>query len=92
MQSINIRPVTDLRNKFNEIESDIKVGPVFFTKNGYGASVMLSLEAYQSLLDPMESILSETDRIAASEPRRFTADEVYNRVKERIHAGRRVHA
>ena len=42
MEALNIRPVTDLRNKFNEIESDIKAGPVFFTKNGYGASVMLS--------------------------------------------------
>ena len=53
MQAINIRPVTDLRNKFNEIEADIKSGPVFFTKNGYGASVMLSIEAYQSMVDPM---------------------------------------
>ena len=32
MQTLNIRPVTDLRSKFNEIESDIKAGPVFFTK------------------------------------------------------------
>ena len=29
MQAINIRPVTDLRNKFNEIEEDM-----FFAKNG----------------------------------------------------------
>ena len=92
MQNINIRPVTDLRNKFNEIESDIKLGPVFLTKNGYGMSVMLSLEAYQSLIDPMEAILSETDRIAVADARRFTADEVYDRVKARIHARGRVHA
>ena len=34
MQAVNIRPVTDLRNKFNEIEADIKSGPVFLTNNG----------------------------------------------------------
>ena len=82
MEALNIRPVTDLRNKFNEIESDIKAGPVFFTKNGYGASVMLSIESYQALVDPMEAILSETDRLAASDSRRFTADEVYRRLKD----------
>ena len=84
MEALNIRPVTDLRNKFNEIESDIKDGPVFFTKNGYGASVMLSMEPYQAPVDPMEAILSETDRLAAGDPRRFTADEVYRRLKDRV--------
>ena len=43
MQAVNIRPVTDLRSKFNEIETDIKSGPVFLSENGYGATVMLSI-------------------------------------------------
>ena len=90
MQAINIRPVTDLRNKFNEIEVDIKSGPVFFTKNGYGASVMLSIEAYQSMVDPMEAILTETDRIAANDSRRFSADEVYKRLRGYARGGRKV--
>jgi prevent-host-death family protein len=35
---IKIRPVSDLRNKFTEIESIVKNGePVFLTKNGYGS-------------------------------------------------------
>ena len=92
MQTLNIRPVTDLRSKFNEIESDIKAGPVFFTKNGYGASVMLSIEAYQSMVDPMEAILTETDRIAANDSRRFSADEVYKRLKDYARGGRKVRA
>ena len=92
MQAINIRPVTDLRNKFNEIEADIKSGPVFFTKNGYGASVMLSIEAYQSMVDPMEAILTETDRITANDSRRFSADEVYKRLKDYARGGRKVRA
>ena len=44
MQAVNIRPATGLRSKFNEIEADIKSGPVFPTQNGSGASVMLSIE------------------------------------------------
>lgn len=32
----------------------------------------------------MEAILSEADRMAAADARRFTADEVYDRIKVRI--------
>ena len=42
---IQIRPVSDLRNKFPEIEAIVNGGkPVYLTKNGYGAMVVLSLE------------------------------------------------
>ena len=43
---LNIRPVSDLRNKFPEIEQTVLQSgePVFLTKNGYGSMVLLSLE------------------------------------------------
>ena len=43
---MHIRPVSDLRNKYPEIEETVlKSGePVFLTKNGYGSMVLLSLE------------------------------------------------
>ena len=47
-----IRPITDLRNT-TEI-SDIchaKREPVFITKNGYGDLVVMSIEAYEDLID-----------------------------------------
>ena len=45
---INIRPVTDLRNKFSEIEEKVAEGePVYLTKNGYGTMVVLSIEELQ---------------------------------------------
>ena len=53
---------------------------------------MLSIESYLSLVDPMEAILSETDRLAASDARRFTADEVYKRLKAHVHGGKKVRA
>ena len=44
---LDIRPVSDLRNKFGEIEETIRGGqPVYLTKNGYGSMVVLSLEQY----------------------------------------------
>ena len=49
---IQIRPVSDLRNKYPEIENIVANGnPVYLTKNGYGTMVVLSLEAYESLTE-----------------------------------------
>ena len=46
MYATQIRPVTDLRNKYSEVETDLTNGPVILTKNGYGASVLISLDLY----------------------------------------------
>ena len=43
---LNIRPVSDLRNKITEIEETVKRGqPVYLTKNGYGSMVVMSLSS-----------------------------------------------
>ena len=41
-----IRPVSDLRNNFSEIEVLSRNQPVFLTKNGVGSMVVLSMEDY----------------------------------------------
>lgn len=83
---INIRPVSDLRNNFTEIESVVKKGvPVYLTKNGYGSMVVLSLEQYASLTDEIELRLDEADRAAELDPTRYTEEEVFGRVRARIH-------
>lgn len=88
---INIRPVSDLRNKFPEIENTVlRSGePVFLTKNGYGSMVVMSIEQYSALTDDIELKLDEADRAAASTDVRHSADEVFKRAKERIHNGRK---
>lgn len=49
---IQIRPISDLRNKFNEIESIVNDGePVYLTKNGYGSMVVMSLELFAELTE-----------------------------------------
>ena len=66
---ITIRPVSDLRNKFTEIEDCVKSGkPVYLTKNGYGSMVVLSLEQYAALTDDIELKLDEADKAAAADP------------------------
>ena len=83
---ITIRPVSDLRNKFTEIEDCVKSGkPVYLTKNGYGSMVVLSLEQYAALTDDIELKLDEADKEAALTDVRYTEEEVFQRVKERIH-------
>ncbi|MCI7472156.1 MAG: type II toxin-antitoxin system Phd/YefM family antitoxin [Clostridiales bacterium] len=83
---LDIRPVSDLRNKFSEIEETIKGGqPVYLTKNGYGSMVVLSLEQYAALTDEVELRLDEADRAAAADSVRYTEEEVFGRVRNRLH-------
>ena len=84
---INIRPISDLRNRFSEIEHLVlsQEEPVFLTKNGYGSMVVMSLEQYAALTDPLEQKLDEADHAAEASPTRYAADEVFQRVKGRIH-------
>ena len=88
---INIRPVSDLRNKFPEIEKIVmETGePVYLTKNGYGSMVIMSIERYSALTDEVELKLDEADRMADSTDVRYSGDEVFKRVRGRIH-GRKV--
>lgn len=82
---IIIRPVSDLRNKFKEIEDSVKQGqPVYLTKNGYGSMVVLSMEQYAALTDEIEIKLDEADKAAAADSTRYTEDEVFGRVRERV--------
>lgn len=80
---IQIRPVSDLRNKFPEIENLVNEGqPVYLTKNGYGAMVVMSLEEYARLIDNVEMKLDEADRIAATTKERLSHDDVFKKSKK----------
>lgn len=84
---LQIRPVSDLRNKFPDIEKIVNGGePVYLTKNGYGAMVVLSLEAYSKLTDGVEAALDEADRFAAEDSRRMSHEEVFGNLRRKINA------
>jgi prevent-host-death family protein len=88
---INIRPVSDLRNKFPEIENVVREGePVYLTKNGYGSMVVMSLEKYAQLTDDIELKLDEADKAATLDNTRYTPDETFNRIRERIIGGKKI--
>ena len=46
---LNIRPVSDMRNKFAEISKQVHESgePIYLTKNGYGDMVVMSIETYE---------------------------------------------
>ena len=84
---VQIRPVSDLRNKFTDIERSVQGGdPVYLTKNGYGSMVVMSLEAYSKLTEPEEYIMDVADAAAESTSERLTHDQVFGSIRRRINA------
>lgn len=82
---IDIRPVSDLRNKFSEIETAVNEGhPIYLTKNGYGSMVVLSIEQYSALVDNIEYKLDEADKAAENDNTRLSHDEVFGKVRREI--------
>ena len=82
---LHIRPVSDLRNKFPEIESVVNEGqPVYLTKNGYGSMVVMSIEQYSRLTGDIETKLDEADSAAEKTDKRLSHDEVFGNVRRRL--------
>ena len=83
---IQIRPVSDLRNKFTEIEEIVTStqSPVFLTKNGYGSMVVMSLKAYENMTNNIEAKLDEADNYAEVSDVRLSHDEVFSKLRNKI--------
>ena len=92
MANIRIRPISDLRNNYASVEADVQNGPVFLTKNGYGALVTMSIEEYEWLTDPLERLLDETDEYCRTHPEREDGEKMFSRIRSRRHAIRQVPA
>lgn len=83
---MKLRPVSDLRDNFPEVEEEVVESgrPVFLPKNGYGTMVLMSLDQYECMSQDVESKLDEAAHLAASTDVRSSLDELIERVKERI--------
>ena len=80
---MNIRPVSDLRNHFPDVERDvIENGPVFLTKNGYGTMVVMSIDQFDYINGTVESALDVADTQAASMTVRLSHAEVFGAVRK----------
>ena len=85
---MEIRPISDLRNNFSDIskivhESD---SPIFFTKNGYGDMVVMSMESYTKLISENEIYLElkEAALEAESTSVRYTHDDVMETLRQKL--------
>ena len=84
---LQIRLVSDLRNKFPNIEKIVNTGgPVYLTKNGYGAMVVLSLEEYSKLKGGVEVALDKADRLASESIAKMSHEEVFRNLRRKINA------
>lgn len=86
MFATQIRPVADLRNHYAEVEKDLECGPVVLTKNGYGASVLVSIGLYAKLMAKQavyESIARVESEIDAGDG--VDAREALSRTRATLH-------
>ena len=86
---MNIRPISDLRNRYADVERDvIEGGPVFLTKNGYGSMVVMSVEQFEHINGGVEFAIDAADRQAATTSLRYTHEEVFGSIREGLRNGR----
>ena len=80
---MDIRPVSDLRNNYPEIEKAVQAnGHVFLTKNGYGSMVVISIEEYSRLVNNVELALDEADKASKSSSKRLNHSDVFSHLKK----------
>ena len=83
-----IRPVSDLRNKFTDISRVIHETsePIFLTKNGYGDMVVMSIEAYEKLQFQNEVYfkLKEAELQAKSTDMRYSHEQVFGNLRKKL--------
>lgn len=83
-----IRPVSDLRNNFNEISELCHAGnePVFITRQGKGDMVVMSHAYYENLSNILELYrkLDEAEALDVSGDKGISHQEMMKRLRERI--------
>lgn len=85
-----IKPVSDLRN-YNEVLQYVTEGePVYLTKNGRGAFAVVTIEDYEKLSSALkerqyiEAKLDEADKMAETTTKRYSHEEVFGTLREKL--------
>jgi prevent-host-death family protein len=83
-----IRPISDLRNRTNEISElcHTEDQPIFITKNGQGDLVVMSLGRYDRLQNTLELYrkLGEAETLDAAGEKGITHKQFMRQLKSRI--------
>ncbi len=80
-----IRPITDLRNT-TEISEAVHArrDPLFITKHGYGDMVIMSIEAYEEMVE-----MATVDTAICDAEREYAAENVLHDAREALSTLRR---
>lgn len=90
---MKIRPISDLRNRYSEVEKEVQEsGPVFLTKNGYGSMVVMTIDQFERMNGSVEQALDAADTQAETTSLRYSHDEVFGSIREGLHRGRTAQA
>jgi len=85
---LSIRPISDLRNHFSEVEKEIngKNKPIIFTINGKASMVTLSFDKFSKMahLDYIEQALDEADAYAEKHAEKLSHEDVFSKIKAKI--------
>lgn len=82
-----IRPITDLRNNTEISElCHTKHEPIYITKNGYGDLVIMSIEAYEEMLET-----AHTDAAISESEKEFASNEELLDARHALSSLRRKH-
>ncbi len=80
----NIRPSSDLRNKYNEISEFCHKysEPVYITKNGQGDLAVMSIETYEKLVGKFELYKLLDEGMEAMKKRKVApAEDVFEKIE-----------
>jgi prevent-host-death family protein len=84
----NIRPVSDLRNKFKQISEVCHEDdePVYLTKNGRGDMVVMSIEHYESQQALLELYkkLGEAEKESESDVSKISHEKLMTEMRNRL--------
>jgi prevent-host-death family protein len=83
----NIRPSSDLRNKYNEISEFCHKysEPVYITKNGTGDLAVMSIETYEKLVGKFELYkLLDEGLDAVKNNKVVSAEDVFQRIEREL--------
>ena len=85
---LSIRPISDLRNRFSEVEEEINKNskPIIFTTNGKASMVTMSFDKFSKMahLDYIEHALDEADTYAKKHTEDLTHEDVFSKIKSKI--------
>jgi PHD/YefM family antitoxin component YafN of YafNO toxin-antitoxin module len=85
---LSIRPISDLRNRFTEIQKEVSGNntPIIFTINGQASMVTMSFDKFSKMahLDYIERALDEADAYAKSHAENLTHEDVFSKIKAKL--------